>query len=62
MYLIKVYMKSRNIIEFKTKELTKTENGLGQLTGLEWVHSSKDKQLSYINLEGVEAIVVDVID
>lgn len=34
MFLVKVYMKSTNIIEFKTNDLTKTKNGYGQLVGL----------------------------
>lgn len=63
MFLVKLYMKSRNIIEFKTKELTKTKNGYGTLVGLEWENCSKDKQLSYIaDLSDIEAIVVDEID
>lgn len=63
MFLVKLYMKSRNIIEFKTKELTKTKNGYGTLVGLEWEDCSKDKQLSYIaDLSDIEAIVVDEID
>lgn len=62
MFLVKVYMKSTNIIEFKTNDLTKTKNGYGQLVGLEWDQVSKDKKLSYINLSNIEAIVVDEID
>ena len=31
MYLVKLYMKSTNIIEFKCKDLTKTMNGLGMM-------------------------------
>ena len=63
MYLVKLYMKSTNIIEFKTKKLTRKINGFGNLVGLEWEGCSKDKQLNYIsNLEDIEAIVVDEID
>lgn len=63
MYLVKLYMKSTNVIEFKTKELTKKVNGFGKLTGLFWEDASKDKQLTYIgDLEDIEAIVVDEMD
>ena len=63
MYLVKLYMKSTNIIEVKCKDLTKTMNGLGELVKLEWENCSKDKNLSYIkDLSDIEAIVVDEIE
>ena len=63
MYLVKLYMKSTNIIEFKCKDLTKAMNGLGELVELEWENCSKDKNLSYIkDLSDIEAIVVDEIE
>lgn len=63
MYLVKLYMKSTNIIEFKTEKLTRKINGFEKLVGLEWKDCSKDKQLTYIgSLEDIEAIVVDEID
>ena len=63
MYLVKLYMKSTNIIEFKCKDLIKTMNGLGELVKLEWENCSKDKNLSYIkDLSDIEAIVVDEIE
>ena len=63
MYLVKLYMKSTNIIEFKCKDLIKTMTGLGELVELEWETCSKDKKLSYIkDLSDIEAIVVDEIE
>ena len=63
MFLVKLYMKSRNVIEFKTNKLKKTTSELtGQLMEITYDYADKDKRLSYVDVSQIEAIVVDVID
>ena len=62
MYLAKIYTKGGNVIEVNLKDLTETKNGLGQLTKLKWANETKEKQLVHLDLDSIEAIVVDEID
>lgn len=63
MFLVKLYMKSRNVIEFKTNKLeTETNKLTGALVGMTYNYADKDKRLSYVDISQIEAIVVDEID
>lgn len=58
MYKVKFYMKSKNIIEVNLKELNKTKVA-GVVTRLSWTNATKEKQLDFIDIDEIEAIVVD---
>lgn len=63
MYLVRLYMRSTNVIEFKTNNLEKTTSTLtGGIVKLEWDYASKDKGLRYVDISQIEAIVVDEIN
>lgn len=63
MFLVRLYMKSTNVIEFKTNKLeTETDKLTGALVGITYNYADKDKRLGYIDISQIEAIVVDEID
>lgn len=63
MFLVKLYMKSTNVIEFKTNKLEiKTNKLTGTLELMSWDCADKDKRLGYVDISQIEAIVVNEID
>ncbi|HZJ76267.1 MAG TPA: hypothetical protein VFC70_01035 [Oscillospiraceae bacterium] len=57
---IRIYMKSRNIIEFVCKEFEKITKH-GELVELNWDNESSKLKLFHLDLNSVDGIVVEDI-
>lgn len=62
MKLVKIFMKSGNIIEFETDSLTTSKDVLtGALNGMQWLRHGNHIDLEYINPNEVEGITIENI-
>jgi hypothetical protein len=55
---VKIYLKSGNVLEFKTTEITSTITLDGNVERLEWVKLKDEWFLHDINPQQIEAIMV----
>lgn len=62
MKLVKIFMKSGNIIEFETDDLVTSKDALiGGLKGMQWIRHGDHIDLEYINPDEVEGITMENI-
>lgn len=56
---VKVYLKSGQVVEFVTENLTKYSNSLTPLSKLEWQNIIGEKILFYLDIDQIDAITIE---